>query len=547
MAKVILFGLKAKQAILKGVNTLADVVKVTLGPKGSNVALERAYGAPVVTKDGVTVAKEISVEDRFENMGIQMVKEVASKMGDEAGDGTTTATVLAQAIFREGLRVESSGSNNIEVKRGIDKAVEYVTAYIKDHTIPIDNDEQLHNIATISANSDKEIGDLIASAVKKVGKYGVISAEGGSQLTSKLEIVDGMQFEKGYLSSHFITDPKKRECILEKPLIFITDKKISNPQDIMQLLEICSTEQKPLLIIADDIEGEALTTLVINTVRKVIKAVAVRAPGFGDNRSDVLEDIAILTGSEVVFQSAGSISSDQIMKCGSATKIKVTKNSCSIIGGEGEKTIIQERIDQLDENILNEKDEYFINILRDRRAKLANGVAVIKVGAPSQVEIQEKKDRIEDAISSTKAAIEEGIVAGGGITLLRASITLDSLTNLNQEQQLGVNIVKKALEEPIRIISQNAGLEPSIVVNKIINNKNINYGLDAKNGGYCDLIKEGIIDPAKVTRSAIQYAASIASLLLTTEAMVAHVESPANKENSSQGASGVPRIGSMPN
>ena len=523
MAKEILFGQDARNKILKGVNTLADAVKITLGPKGRNVAIEKSFGSPTITKDGVSVAKEIELKDKFENMGAQMVREVASKTADVAGDGTTTATVLAQAIYREGMKNTTAGANPMDIKRGIDAAVKKVVEEISKVAVPVKDKSEIAQVATISANSDSDIGDLIANAMDKVGRHGVITVEEAKGMESELEVVEGMQFDRGYLSAYFVTNPEKMEVLLESPAILIYDKKINSMKDILHILEKIAKQGKSLLIIAEDIEGEALATLVVNKMRGSLNVAAVKAPGFGDRRKAMLEDIAILTNGKLVSEDFGvkleNISFDYL---GSAKNVKITKDNCTIVDGSGEQKDIKARVAQIKAEMDVTTSEYDKEKLQERLAKLSEGVAIIKVGAATESEMKEKKDRVDDALHATRAAVEEGIVTGGGVTLLRAQHVLDSL-KLAGDQSLGVAIVRKALEEPLRIIVENAGYEGSVVVNTIKNSKDINLGFDAKNEIYTDLIKAGVLDPAKVTRSALQYAASIAGLLLTTEAMVCEI------------------------
>ncbi len=523
MAKKILFGQDARSKILKGVNTLADAVKVTLGPKGRNVAIERSFGSPIITKDGVTVAKEIELKDKFENMGAQMVREVASKTADVAGDGTTTATVLAQAIYREGVKNTTAGANPMEIKRGIDRAVEKVVEEIGRVSKQVQDQSEIAQVATVSANSDSAIGDLIASAMKKVGKHGVITVEEAKGIESELEVVEGMQFDRGYLSPYFVTNPEKMEVLLENPAILICDKKITSMKDLLPVLEQIAKQGKSLLIIAEDIEGEALATLVVNKMRGTLSVAAVKAPGFGDRRKAMLQDIAILTDGKMVSDDFGikleTISFDDL---GTAKKIKITKDNCTIVDGQGLEKDIQARVSQIKAEINASTSEYDKEKLQERLAKLSDGVAIIKIGAATETEMKEKKDRVEDALHATRAAVEEGIVAGGGVTLLNAQSVLENL-KLKGDQALGVEIIKKALEEPVRIIVENSGYEPAVVIEKIKTSKDGNIGFDAKNETYTDLIKAGVLDPAKVTRSALQHAASISGLLLTTEAMIAEI------------------------
>ena len=524
MAKKIIFEQIARDKILKGVNTLADAVKVTLGPKGRNVAIERSFGSPSITKDGVTVAKEIELKDKFENMGAQMVKEVASKTSDIAGDGTTTATILAQAVYREGLKYAAAGANTMEVKRGIDKAVAKVVEELKKIAKPVSGKSEISQVATISANSDESIGKLIADAMDKVGQHGVITVEEAKGMESELEVVEGMQFDRGYLSPYFITNTDKMESVLENPAILICDKKISGMKDLLPILEQIAKQGRSLFIIAEDIEGEALATLVVNKMRGTINVAAVKAPGFGDRRKAMLEDISVLTNGKMVSDDLGikleNITFDDL---GSAKTVKITKDNTTIVQGSGSVESIKNRIIQIKAEIVNTTSDYDKEKLQERLAKLSDGVAVIKIGAATETEMKERKDRVDDALHATRAAVEEGIVPGGGVALLRSQKVLNDL-NLSGDQELGVSIVKRVLEEPVRIISLNAGFESSVVVDKIRNEKDGNIGFDAKNEIYTDMIKAGVVDPAKVTRTALQNAASIAGLLLTTEAMVSDIE-----------------------
>jgi len=524
MAKRILFGHQARAKILDGVNTLANTVKVTLGPKGRNVTIEKSFGAPTITKDGVTVAKEIELKDKLENMGAQMVKEVASKTADVAGDGTTTATVLAQAIFQEGNKFVTAGANPIELKRGIDKAVAEVVKALQAMAKPVTNKKEIEQVATISANHDTEIGTRIADAMEKVGQDGVITVEEAKGTESELVVVEGMQFDRGYLSPYFVTDSEKMEAVMNDPLILIYDKKIASMKSLVPTLENVAKTGRSLLIIAEDIEGEALATLVVNKIRGTLKVAAVKAPGFGDRRKEMLEDIAIVTGGVVVSEDKGmSLETLMEVDLGRAKKVVITKDDATIIDGIGTPQAIKGRIAQIKMQIENSTSEYDKEKLQERLAKLAGGIAVIKVGAATEVEMKEIKDRIEDALSATRAAVEEGIVVGGGCALLRAQGALENV-KLSGDEQLGVQIVRRAIEEPLRIISANAGHEGSVVINKVLSEANLNVGFDAKNGTYVDMIATGIIDPAKVTRCALQNAASIAGLLLTTEAMIADIE-----------------------
>ncbi len=521
-SKRIVFGSEAREKIRKGVDTLADAVKVTLGPLGRNVVLERSYGAPVITKDGVTVAKEITLEDKLENMGAQMVREVASKTADIAGDGTTTATVLAQAIFREGNKFVTAGANPMELKRGIDKAVELVVETIKKNAAAVSDKKEIQQIATISANSDETIGDLIAQAMERVGRDGVITVEEARGMKDELDVVEGMQFDRGYLSPYFVTNQEKMEAILENPFLLIVEKKITSMKSILAILEQVAKTGRSLLIIAEDVEGEALATLVVNRLRGVLNIAAVKAPGFGDRRKAMVEDIAILTGGKLISEDIGlKLENIQLTDLGTAKRVVLTKDDCTIIEGQGNSENIKGRVAHIRMQIENSASDYDKEKMQERLAKLAGGVAVIKVGAATETEMKEKKDRIEDALHATRAAVEEGIVAGGGVALIRAQKAVDTL-ELEGDQRLGLQIVRRALEEPLRIISSNAGYEASVVVNKV-KSESGNIGFDAKKGEYVDMVKCGIIDPAKVTRSAIQYAASIAGLLLTTEASICDV------------------------
>jgi chaperonin GroEL len=519
--KEVRFSDDARQRMLKGVNVLANAVKVTLGPKGRNVVLEKSFGAPTVTKDGVSVAKEIELEDKFENMGVQMVKEVASQTSDAAGDGTTTATVLAQAIFREGLKSVSAGFNPMDLKRGIDKATVAIIEELKKLSQPCKDDKSIAQVGTISANSDEEIGKIIAEAMSKVGKEGVITVEEGSGLANELDVVEGMQFDRGYLSLYFINDQATQSANLENPVILIHDKKISNIRELLPLLEGVAKSGRPLLIIAEDIEGEALATLVVNNIRGIVKVAAVKAPGFGDRRKAMLQDIAILTGGQVISEEVGlSLEKATMNDLGEAKKVQVSKENTTIIDGAGKKSDIKGRIDQINKEIEESTSDYDREKLQERVAKLAGGVAVIKVGAATEVEMKEKKARVEDALHATRAAVEEGVVPGGGVALLRALKGISGLTGANEDQTVGINILRKAVEEPLRQIVGNAGTDASVVLNAVVNGKG-NYGFNAATGEYGDMVKSGIIDPTKVTRLALQNAASVAGLLLTTEAMIA--------------------------
>ncbi len=522
-AKEVHFGEEARQQLLKGVNVLANAVKVTLGPKGRNVVLEKSFGAPTVTKDGVSVAKEIELEDKFQNMGAQMVKEVASKTSDVAGDGTTTATVLAQAILREGIKGVSAGMNPMDLKRGIDKAVEAAVAELKNLSKPCDDSKAIAQVGTISANSDSDIGQIIANAMEKVGKEGVITVEEGSGLANELDVVEGMQFDRGYLSPYFINNQQSMSAELENPLILLHDKKISNIRDLLPVLEGVAKSSRPLLIIAEDIEGEALATLVVNNIRGIVKVAAVKAPGFGDRRKAMLEDIAVLTGGQVISEETGmSLEKTTVDMLGSAKKVQVTKENTTVIDGAGDSAGIEARIGQIRAQIEESSSDYDREKLQERVAKLAGGVAVIKVGAATEIEMKEKKARVEDALHATRAAVEEGVVPGGGVALVRARAALENLKGDNQDQDAGIRILRRAVEEPLRQIVANAGGEPSVVLNQVAAEKG-NYGYNAATGEYGDMIEMGILDPTKVTRSALQHAASVSGLMLTTEASVAEL------------------------
>ncbi|HOL05634.1 MAG TPA: chaperonin GroEL [Syntrophorhabdaceae bacterium] len=528
MAKEIKYEQTAREAILKGVNTLADAVRVTLGPKGRNVIIEKSFGSPTVTKDGVTVAKEIEIEDKFENMGAQMVKEVASKTSDVAGDGTTTATVLAQAIYREGAKLVAAGHNPMELKRGIDKAVEVVVEELKKQSKPTKDQKEIAQVGTISANNDETIGNIIAEAMSKVGKEGVITVEEAKSMETTLDIVEGMQFDKGYISPYFVTNPEKMEAVLDEPLILIHEKKISNMKDLLPILEQVAKMGKALLIIAEDVEGEALATLVVNKLRGTLKVAAVKAPGFGDRRKAMLEDIAILTGGQMISEELGiKLESIALKDLGSAKRVVIDKDNTTIVDGAGDKKDIEGRVKQIRTQIEETTSDYDREKLQERLAKLVGGVAVINVGAATETEMKEKKARVEDALNATKAAVEEGIIPGGGVAFIRCLPSLESL-KYDGERQFGVNIVKKALEEPLRWIAQNAGHDGSIVIEKVKNGKG-NFGFDAAKEVYVDdMMEAGIIDPTKVARTALQNAASVASLLLTTDAMIA--EKPKEKQ-----------------
>jgi len=522
-AKEIIFDEAAKKKILAGVDQLANAVKVTLGPKGRNVIIEKSWGAPVVTKDGVTVAKEIELEDKFENMGAQMVKEVASKTSDVAGDGTTTATVLAQAIYRAGSKLVAAGHSPMDLKRGIDKATEAIVAELHKLSRDIESNDEIAQVGTISANGDAEIGNKIAAAMDKVGKEGVITIEENKGLETLMEVVEGMQFDRGYLSPYFVTNPDRMETVLEDPYILIHEKKISQMRDLLKLLERVVEVGKPVLIIAEEVEGEALAALVVNNLRKTIVCCAVKAPGFGDRRKRMLEDIAVLTGGKMIAEELGikleNVTLDQLGRC---ARVVVNKDNTLIIDGRGSDDDIQARIKQIKAQIEETTSDYDREKLQERLAKLSGGVAIIKVGAATEVEMKEKKARVEDALHATQVAVEEGILPGGGVALIRASKILGDLA-VDKEQTFGVDIIRRAIEEPLRMIVSNAGLEPAVVIDRVKSDANVSFGFNARSGEYGDLVKMGVIDPTKVTRSALQNAASVASLLLTTEAMVAEI------------------------
>ena len=528
MAKQVIHGENSRAAILRGINQLADAVKITLGPKGRNVVIDKKFGSPTITKDGVTVAKEIELKDALENMGAQMVREVASKTSDVAGDGTTTATVLAQAIFREGVKTVAAGANPMALKRGIDKAVERATEEIKRLSKPVKGDA-IAQVGTVSANGDQTIGNIIAEAMNKVGKDGVITVEESKTMETSLEVVEGMQFDRGYLSPYFVTDPERMEAVLENPLILINEKKISSMKDLLPLLEQVAKLGKPMLIIAEDVEGEALATLVVNKLRGTLNIAAVKAPGFGDRRKAMLEDIAILAGGKVISEDLGiKLENVKLEDLGRAKKITIDKDNTTIVEGAGKQSDIEGRVKTLRAQIEDTTSDYDREKLQERLAKLVGGVAVIKVGAATETEMKEKKARVEDAMHATRAAVEEGIVPGGGVALVRAARALEKL-NLNEDgegdpdEQIGVNIVRRALEEPLRQIVQNAGKEGAVVVERVRSERNENTGFNAQTEQFEDLVKAGVIDPAKVTRTALQNAASIAGLMLTTEAMVSEL------------------------
>ena len=542
MAKTIIFGEKAREKILKGVQTLADAVKVTLGPKGRNVALEKSYGSPIITKDGVTVAKEIELKDKFENMGAQMVREVASKTADIAGDGTTTATVLALSIYKEGIKHTTAGTSPMEIKKGVDKAVAIVVDELKKMAKPVSGKEEIEQVATISANSDKDIGQLIADAMERVGKNGVITVEEAKGIQNELEVVEGMQFDRGYLSPYFITNSEKMETILDDCLILATDKKVSTMKDLLPVLEQIAKQGRALLIIAEDVDGEALATMVVNKIRGSLQVAAVKAPGFGDRRKEMLQDIAVLTGGKFISEELGfKLENITVSDLGLASKVKITKDNCTIIDGKGDVNQIEARVKNIKHTISNSTSDYDKEKLQERLAKLSGGIGLIKVGAPTESEVKEKKDRVDDALNATRAAVEEGIVPGGGVALLRSQKALENL-HLEGGEAAGVKIVSRALEEPIRVISENAGFEPSVVVEKVRQMQGA-MGFDAKKEEYTDLFKAGVVDPAKVTRIALQNAASIASLLLTTEAMACDIQE--DKKDSAPSMNGMGGMGGM--
>ena len=535
-AKEVRFGEDVRARMLKGVNTLANAVKVTLGPKGRNVVIEKSFGAPTVTKDGVSVAKEIELADKYENIGAQIVKEAASKTSDVAGDGTTTATVLAQAFIQEGLKAVAAGMNPMDLKRGIDQAVTAAVGELKKLSNPTADDKAIAQVGTISANSDANIGDIIATAMKKVGKEGVITVEEGSGLENELDVVEGMQFDRGYLSPYFINNQQSQQVELDDPFILIHDKKVSNVRELLPVLEAVAKAGKPLLIVAEEVEGEALATLVVNTIRGIVKVAAVKAPGFGDRRKAILEDIAILTNGVVISEEVGlALEKATITDLGRAKRVVITKENTTIIDGAGEAERIQSRIGQIKAQIEETSSDYDREKLQERVAKLAGGVAVIKVGAATEVEMKEKKARVEDALHATRAAVEEGVVPGGGVALIRSLKALEGLKGQNTDQDLGIAITRRALEAPLRAIVSNAGDEPSVVLNKVKEGSG-NFGYNAANGEFGDMIAFGILDPTKVTRSALQFAASVAGSIITTEAAVTEV--PKKDEGHSHGAPG---------
>ncbi len=539
-AKQVKFRGDARDRMLRGVNILADAVKVTLGPKGRNVVLDKSFGAPRITKDGVTVAKEISLEDKFENMGAQLIAEAAKKQNDSAGDGTTTATVLAQAIVKEGVKAVAAGMNPMDLKRGIDKAVETVVADLAKQSTPIKGNDEIKQIGTISANGDLEIGEFIAEAMEKVGKEGVITVEEAKSLATELEVVEGMQFDRGYLSPYFITNADRMVCEMENPYILFHESKLSNLQAMLPILEAVVQSGRPLLIVAEDVEGEALATLVVNKLRGGLKVAAVKAPGFGDRRKAMMEDMAVLTGGQVISEDLGiKLENVDLSMLGTAKKVQITKDDTTIVDGAGDKKDIEARCAQIRTQVENTSSDYDKEKLQERLAKLAGGVAVIRVGGATEVEVKERKDRVDDAMHATRAAVEEGIVAGGGTALLFASRSLETLKGDNNDQQVGIDIVRRAVQAPVRQIAENAGVEGSIVVGKLMDKNDVKFGYDAQKGEYCDMVKAGIIDPAKVVRAALQDASSVAGLLITTEAMV--TDAPDEKG----AGAGMPDMGGM--
>ena len=539
MAKQVVHGEDSRAAILRGINQLADAVKITLGPKGRNVVIDKKFGSPTITKDGVTVAKEIELKDAMENMGAQMVREVASKTSDVAGDGTTTATVLAQAIFREGVKTVAAGANPMALKRGIEKAVEVAVEEIKKQHKDVKGD-MIAQVGTISANNDKPIGNIIAEAMKKVGKDGVITVEESKTMETTLEVVEGMQFDRGYLSPYFVTDPERMECVLEDARILIHEKKISSMKDLLPLLEQSAKVGKPLLVIAEEVEGEALATLVVNKLRGTLECAAVKAPGFGDRRKAMLEDIAILTGGKAITEDLGiKLENVKMEDLGSAKKITIDKDNTTIVEGAGKASAIEGRVKQIRTQIEETTSDYDKEKLQERLAKLVGGVAVIKVGAATETELKEKKARVEDAMHATRAAVEEGIVPGGGVALMRCIPAIEKI-KVEEDEAIGVNIVKRALDEPLRQIAQNAGFEGAVVVGRLRESEEENFGFNADTGEYGDMVKMGVIDPAKVTRLALQNATSVSALMLTTEALVAEI-----KEEEKKAAAGAPGAGGM--
>jgi len=531
-AKEIVYTNTARNLILAGVNALANAVKVTLGPRGRNVVLEKSYGSPTITKDGVTVAKEIELENKFENMGAQMVKEVASKTSDVAGDGTTTATVLAQAIYREGSKLVAAGHNPMEIKRGIEKGVEAIVSALKKSAKPTKDPKEITQVGTISANGDETVGKLLAEAMEKVGKEGVITVEEAKSAETTLEVVEGMQFDRGYLSPYFVTDPERMEAVFEDAYLLLSEKKITSMKDLLPVLEAIAKEDKPLVIIGEDLDGEALATLVVNKLRGTLKCAAAKAPGFGDRRKEMLRDIAVLTGGQVIAEELGlKLENVTLADLGRAKRVALDKDNTTIVGGAGKKDLIKGRIAEIRTQIENTTSDYDREKLEERLAKLAGGVAVVKVGAATETEMKEKKARVEDALHATRAAVQEGIVAGGGVAFIRAQTALDGL-DLPEEQKFGLTIIRKAIEEPLRQIAENAGVEGSIVIHKVREGKG-NFGFNAATGEYGDLLEQGVIDPVKVVRTALENAASVAGLMLTTEALIA--EKPQSKKGSTQG------------
>ena len=542
VAKNIEFGTSAREKMLKGVETLAKTVKVTLGPKGRNVILDKPYGAPKITKDGVSVAKEVELVDKFENMGAQLIKEVAQKTADKAGDGTTTATVLAEAIIKEGCKAVAAGMNPMDLKRGIDLAVETVVNDVKSRSVMIKDSSEIAQVGTISANGDKSIGEYLAKAMEKVGNEGVISVEDAKGLETELDVVEGMQFDRGYLSPYFVTNPDKMICEYDAPYILLYDKKITNLQPLIPVLEAVMQSGKALIIVAEDIEGEALATLVVNRLRGGLKVCAVKAPGFGDRRKAILEDIAILTGGQVISEDLGmKLENVDLVMLGTAKRVEISKDDTTIIDGMGEKDLIAARVNQIKKQIAETSSDYDREKLQERLGKLSGGVAVIKVGGASEVEVKEKKDRIDDALHATRAAVKEGVVAGGGCALLYATKALDNAKVANQDQKVGVDIIRRALQAPIRQIAENAGVDGALIVGKLLESTDTNYGYNAQVGEYTDMIKAGIIDPTKVVRTALQDAASVAGLVITTEAMVS--EAPQKECSCGCGGHGAPAGG----
>ncbi|MBL7664560.1 MAG: chaperonin GroEL [Bacteriovoracaceae bacterium] len=540
-AKELKYSENARNLILNGVNALANAVKVTLGPKGRNVVIQKSFGAPAITKDGVTVAKEIELENAFENMGAQLVKEVAQKTNDDAGDGTTTATVLAQAIYREGAKLVAAGHNPMDLKKGIDFAVTKVIAKLKEMSKDVKTNEEIEQVGTISANNDEEIGKLLAQAMEKVGKEGVITIEESKTAETHLDVVEGMQFDRGYLSPYFVTNTEKMEATFDNPFIFITDRKISNMKELLPILEKVVQTGKPLVIISEDVEGEALTTLVVNKLRGTLNVSAVKAPGFGDRRKEMLKDIAVLTGGTVISEELGmSLESTDLSHLGTAKRVSIDKENTTIVDGAGNKKEVTARVAQIKAQIEETTSDYDKEKLQERLAKLAGGVAVINVGAPTESEMKEKKDRVEDALNATRAAVEEGIIVGGGAALIHAATALDDASTGNEEQDFGIRIVRRSIEEPLRQIATNAGVEASVVVNRVKESKDANFGYNARDDKYENLVKKGIIDPTKVTRSALQNAASVSGLMLTTETMIADLPKKDEPAMPAGGMGGMP-------